>query len=156
MIPMGKVLFRAKDKNNQWVYGYPVFDWADCSLHCHGQHQGKLITFFAWVDECHEYDEVDVDPDTVCMYVWMEDKNGTPIFTGDIVERAYNRSVLVNGRPSIKLELFKGTVTWSDRPAGILGRWVLEGEDKKIGSPVQMPLAFRGPNICTVIGSIYD
>ena len=157
MIPSGKVLFRAKSKETrEWVYGIPLYDWGPCSLHCPNQHQGQILGFLGWIDQLHEYGKVEVDPDTVCMYVWTEDKNGTPIFTGDIVERVFNKHVLINGQPSIELEIFKGTVMWSESAAITSGRWVLEGVDEKVGQTVQIPLSIRGNNTCTVLGSIYD
>lgn len=157
MIPTGKVLFRAKKKGSkEWVYGIPLYDWAPCSLHCPNQHNGKLLGFMAWIDPLHEYDEVEVDPETVCMYVWAEDKDGKPIYTGDIMERAYNHIVLVNGRPQIQVEFFRGTVKWAELPSISSGRWVLEGTDKNTGKPIQVPLSVRGNNTCTIMGSIYD
>lgn len=87
---MREYLFRGKRLDNgEWAYGIPLYDMADCSLQKQGQcqcsHGGELIAFFAWMDDLHEYGEVEVDPGTVGQYIWMNDKNAVKIFEGDIV-----------------------------------------------------------------------
>lgn len=87
---MREILFRGRRDNGEWVYGYPLYDMADCSLQKQGQcqcsHGGELIAFFAWIDDLHEYGEVEVDPSTVGQYIRRTDKDGTKIFEGDIVD----------------------------------------------------------------------
>lgn len=90
---MREILFKAKRLDNgKWAEGYPVYDRADCTLKrqgkCQCAHDGSLITFFGWIDNLHEYDEVEVDPSTVCEYTGITDKNGMKIFEGDIIHWA--------------------------------------------------------------------
>lgn len=83
---MREILFKAKRLDGEWVEGYPVYDRADCTLKrqgkCQCAHDGSLIAFFGWIDNLHEYDEINVDPSTICEYTGMTDKNGTKIFEG--------------------------------------------------------------------------
>ena len=67
-----------------WVYGMPLFDWADCSLKCENQHNGELLTFLGWSDERHEYQEFEVDPSTVGMSTGMTTSYDVEIFEGDV------------------------------------------------------------------------
>lgn len=91
-----KDLYRAKRADTrEWVHGSPLFDFANCGLKregkCQCQHSGELIAFFAWNDGDHEYDSVDVIPETIGQYIGREDLEGVMIFDGDIVEHAGQR-----------------------------------------------------------------
>ena len=89
---MREILFKAKRLDNgEWVEGYPVYDRADCNLKrqgkCQCAHDGSLITFFGWIDNLHEYDEVEVDPSTVCQYTGQVDyESEEPIFCDDLLK----------------------------------------------------------------------
>lgn len=87
---MREILFRAKRADNgEWICGFPIFDFADCSLKrsgkCVCEHNGELLCFYGWIDELHEYDEIEVIPETVCQYTGLTDKAGKR-FEGDIFQ----------------------------------------------------------------------
>ena len=78
---MRDILFKGKRKDNgEWVEGIPI--------------KNKLGTFICYEENphyCSQYyymeiqDIAEVDPDTVCQYTGLTDKNSTKIFESDIV-----------------------------------------------------------------------
>lgn len=86
-----EILFKAqRTDTKEWVYGYPVFDFANCSLKrrgkCACEHSGELLCFYGWIDELHEYGEIEVIPETICQYTGFSDYNKAKVFEGDILK----------------------------------------------------------------------
>lgn len=71
---MREILFKAKRLDNgEWVQGWPYMD----PMHDHAH-----ITYHLCGHPVH----IAVDPETICQYTGMTDKNGVKIFEGDIAK----------------------------------------------------------------------
>lgn len=85
-----EILFKAKRiDNGEWVEGYYVY--------CRKRHYilpvlNKAIGFDEREDEW-----VEVDPDTICQYTGLTDKNGKKIWENDLLGHKLNRVEFLNG-----------------------------------------------------------
>lgn len=69
---MREILFKAKRLDNgEWIQGYLFLFW------------GKAYILWGMVNESP--DMIEVDPETICQYTGLVDKNGNKIWENDVV-----------------------------------------------------------------------
>lgn len=80
---IGNIKFKAKRLDNgKWVEGY---FYAECgNTYIIEDRQSELML--------NRNEAYQVDPSTVCMFTGLKDKNGTPIYEGDIVMHKDNNA----------------------------------------------------------------
>ena len=132
---MREILFRAKRiGNGEWVEGYFIKDDITGQTFIHAQ--GNSVNESQKIGEegCLRFVAFEIDPETLCQYTGLTDKNGKRIWENDIVEHEIS-SVL-------------GAVEWYAED--YVGWWV---NDEYLG---KQQFTDEMWDECVVIGNIFD
>ena len=134
---MREILFRAKRMDNGgWVEGYYF-----CMTHTDGRHVHHfIIPLGADLSKGTgiEKIQVEIDPETLCQYTGLKDKNGNRIWENDILQNARNNDLY-----TVKWHGSFGMYVWSKR----------KENNKHIFDYGDLYLMNRK---CVVIGNIFD
>lgn len=146
---MREILFKAKQKDwsdlpeeSWWVEGYYAM-MGKCNLIRHYIVQNCALTgLFEDPEENMYFNDVEIDPETLCQYTGLKDKNGEKIFIGDIIR-------CTKGCPHevIWLKEYAGRY-FGGMPAvylsGLLEGYAWMGEEEKIGNIFDNPELLKG------------
>ncbi len=125
-----KILFKAKRKNNgEWVEGYYTAD-PDLDMHF-------IFGWSYYVCENgleRESFEYEINPDTLCQYTGLKDRNGIRIWENDIIKHEQSDTI--------------GTVKWyqEDYTGGCVDDMVID----------EQQFTDEMWDECKVIGNIFD
>ena len=152
---MREILFKAKVLYNgnhlfagQWVEGSLII---------------RLNGVFIYVIEKDEFDniirmfEVEVDPETVCQFTGLTDKNGVKIFEGDIVKWTFGKhywEAIIQGVPNSQSINLYAMETFHNCTKDIeLEEYTYERSDSRQGA--RNDITYLSPSV-EITGNIHD
>lgn len=107
---MREILFKAKRKDNgEWVEGLPGYDI-----------NGKIteIEVYKKVFDCRIYE---IDPNTLCQFTGLTDKNGRKIWENDIIKTSQYGVDNGDGRNFAGFDIF--SISFSECSFCLMNKW---------------------------------
>lgn len=144
---MREIKFRGQRVDNkEWVYGYYYM----YPINKNPVNDHHYIINFEWSDLVAGYSDLrfEVIPETVGQYIGENDKNGNPIFEGDICPQIFYHNNPPSKRPKMKSITVNLAVIFSD------GKFHLDEKDMRM-SEYGTTYNFRWSN-CEIIGNIHS
>lgn len=140
-----EILFKAKRiDNGEWVEGQYAYITNPLT------EDGKPIKHLI-CNGTNIFNDL-IDPDTLCQYTGLTDKNGKKIWENDILRYSYD----YDGSPFLKdgeeIKYRVGAVFWSEWR----GSWAVCGRGNKKCTNNDVFKYNRNPNRAEVIGNIFD
>lgn len=132
---MREILFRAKIKDtDEWVEGYYAMMGKENLIRHYIVQNCALTGLFDDPEENMYFNDVEIDPETLCQFTGMRDKNGNRIWENDIVKHEISDTI--------------GTVKWYEED--YVG-WCVD--DVQID---EQQFTDEMWNECEVIGNFFD
>lgn len=140
-----EILFKAKRiDNGEWVEGQYAYTTNPLT------EDGKPIKHLI-CNGTNIFNDL-IDPDTICQYTGLTDKNGKKIWENDILRYSYD----YDGSPFLKdgeeIKYRVGAVFWSEWR----GSWAVCGRGNKKCTNNDVFKYNRNPNRTEVIGNVFD
>ena len=142
-----EILFKAKRKDNgEWVEGYYLNIAKINHFICTGKIKLDGAVKGIIAPEMHA-----IDPDTLCQYTGLTDKNGQKIWENDIVRYTFDYPNVIATENGLKERI--SSVFWSEWR----GSWAVYADERKSkGMNNDLFKYVRNGNTVETIGNIFD
>lgn len=150
---MREILFKAKQKDwrdlpeeSWWVEGYYAMMGKEDLFRHYIVQNCALTGLFEETEDNMYFNDVEIDPETLCQYTGLTDKNGEKIFIGDIIrcsKRCPHEVIWLNeyagtyfgGMPAVYLSGLREGYAWT-------------GSEEKMGNIFDNPELLKGDQGC--------